>query len=194
MLLDTYTFIMKKLKQFTIAGIIFVIITGSLAHFFYDWTGENHIIGFFTPVNESIWEHMKLLFFPMLIYALFLISVFGKTYPGIIPSLCLGILAGTLFIPVFYYTYTYILGKDIFVLDITAFILSILTAFWISYRLSSSPVLKQYTFILISLVCILFVCFVVFTYHPPAASLFADPAAHSQAFSKSKTPHLLRGL
>ena len=59
---------MKRLKCFTIAGIFFVLITGSLAHFLYGWSGNNHIVGLFTPVSESIWEHMKLIFFPMLIY------------------------------------------------------------------------------------------------------------------------------
>lgn len=175
-----YTFLMNKMKLFTIAGILFVAITGSLAHFLYDWTGKNYIIGLFAPVNESIWEHMKLLFFPMLIYALLMITVFRKNYPGIAASLCLGILTGTLFIPFFYYAYTYVLGKDFFILDIAAFILSILTAFLISYRLASSPVLKQYTLILTGLVLLLFICFVVFTYHPPAGRLFEDPASVPQ--------------
>ncbi len=61
---------MKRLKYFTMGGILFVLITGSLAHFLYDWSGNNLIIGLFSPVSESIWEHMKLIFFPMLIYSL----------------------------------------------------------------------------------------------------------------------------
>lgn len=66
---------MKHLKRYTIIGIIFVLITGTFAHFLYDWTENNHIVGFFTPINESIWEHMKLLFFPMLIYSVFIIFI-----------------------------------------------------------------------------------------------------------------------
>lgn len=55
---------MNHLKRDTIIGILFVLITGSVSHFLYDWTGKNPVVGLFTPANESIWEHMKLLFFP----------------------------------------------------------------------------------------------------------------------------------
>lgn len=167
---------MKKLKLFTIIGIIFVIITGSLAHFLYDWTGDNYIVGFFTPVNESIWEHMKLIFFPMLIYSLPMIFLFREKYPCITSSLCLGNLAGTLLIPVFYYAYTYILGRDIFIFDIAIFIVSVLIAFRLSYKYTLSCKFQPYTVFLISLVCILLACFVVFTYRPPALKLFEDPS------------------
>lgn len=166
---------MKQLKLFTIIGIIFVIIAGSLAHFLYEWTGNNYIIGLFTPVNESIWEHMKLVFFPMLIYLVLMIFIFREKYPCITSSLCLGILMRTLLIPVLYYAYTYILGKDIFIIDIAIFIVSVLIAFRLSYKFALSCEFQQYTAFLIGLVCILLVCFVVFTYHPPAIRLFEDP-------------------
>ena len=166
---------MKQLRNYTIIGIIFVLITGSLAHFLYEWSGNNYIIGLFTPINESIWEHMKLLFFPMLIYSLIIFFKFRKNYPCINSSLYFGILAGTLLIPVFYYAYTYILGKDIFILDISTFILSIVIAFWLSYKLTRSCRLESHTFLLYCLVCILFACFMLFTYHPPETRIFEDP-------------------
>lgn len=166
---------MKQLKLFTIIGIIFVIITGSLSHFLYDWTGNNYVIGLFTPVNESIWEHMKLVFFPMLIYSVFMIFKFREKYPCITSSLCLGILTGTLLIPILYYAYTYIIGKDIFIFDIAIFIVSVLIAFRLSYKYALSCELEPYTLFLMGLVSILLMCFVVFTYHPPASRLFEDP-------------------
>lgn len=166
---------MKELKRYTIIGIIFVLITGSFAHFVYGWSNQNHIAGLFTPINESIWEHMKLLFFPMLIYSFFMTYKFVQEYPCIISALSFGILAGTFLIPLFYYAYTDILGKDIFILDIGTFILSILIAFWISYRLTLSCKLESYTFLLCLLVCLLLACFLVFTYHTPHFAIFQDP-------------------
>ena len=136
---------MNQIKQYTIIGILFGLTAGTLSHFLYDWTGNNTIIGLFTPVNESIWEHMKLLFFPMLAYSLLMIIICRRNYPCIIAASCLGILTGTFLIPLLYYSYTFILGKDVF--------------------------------ILFTLVCGLFVCFIIFTYHPPDASIFKDPAA-----------------
>lgn len=166
---------MKHLKQYTIIGIIFVLVTGTLAHFLYDWTGNNHIVGLFTPINESIWEHMKLLFFPMSLYSLIMILKFHRKYSCITSALCFGILAGAFLIPLFYYAYTSVLGKNIFILDLGTFILSIVVAFWLSYKLTLSCRLETYTSLLCILVCILFVCYLVFTYHPPDAIIFQDP-------------------
>lgn len=78
---------MKHLKHYTIIGIIFATIMGTLAHFLYDWSGKNRVVGLFTPVNESVWEHMKLLFFPMLLYTLLMIFKFRKQYPCISSAL-----------------------------------------------------------------------------------------------------------
>ncbi len=165
---------MKKWKAYTIVGIIFVLITGTLAHFLYDWSGKNNIIGLFTPVNESVWEHMKLLFFPMLIYSLIMIFKFKENCPCITSSLCFGILIGTLLIPVFFYIYTYILGKNVFILDIGTFILSVIIAFLISYKFTQSCILKPYTFLLCILTGIVFICFLVFTNYPPDNMIFKE--------------------
>lgn len=178
----------KSLKCYIILGTVFVLTAGTFAHFLYDWT-DNDIVGMFTPVNESIWEHMKLLFFPMLLYSLFLIFKFKGTYPCIASSLYFGILTGTLLIPVFFYTYTFLLGKDIFILDIAIFILCTIIAFQLSYRLTLSCRLQPYTLLLCSLVCALFICFIIFTYHPPNAGIFEDPAASQgpQSVGKENT-------
>ena len=166
---------MRHLKRYTIIGIFFVLITGTLAHFLYNWTGNNYIVGLFTPINESIWEHMKLLFFPMLIYSLIMIFKFHRKYSCITSTLGFGILVGALLIPLFYYAYTSILDKNVFILDICTFILSIIIAFWLSYKLTLSCRLESYTTLLCIMVSILFVCFLIFTYHPPNTTIFQDP-------------------
>lgn len=166
---------MKYLKRYTIIGIVFVLITGTLAHFLYQWSGSNNIVGLFTPVNESIWEHMKLLFFPMIIYAFVLIIKFRKEYPCVISSLCFGILVGTALIPIFFYAYIFVIGKDIFILDISIFIVSVIVAFWLSHKLTLSCRLEPYTVLLCALVCLLFICFMRFTYNPPNNIVFMDP-------------------
>lgn len=166
---------MKRLKTAFLIGIIFVLVTGTLAHFIYGWTGRNAVIGLFVPVNESVWEHMKLLFFPMLLYSLFMIFKYRAAYPCIASSLCFGILAGTFLIPVFFYAYTRILGRDLFLLDIGTYILSILIAFLLSYRLTLSCRLKHCTFLLCILTGILFACFLRFTCYPPPFQIFEIP-------------------
>ena len=166
---------MKKLKIYTILGIIFVIALGSLAHFFYEWSNNNFLIGLFTPVNESTWEHMKLIFFPMLLFSLIYIPKLKETYPCIISAFPFGLLTGTFLIPVFFYTYTGFLGYNVFILDILSFVFAVITAFYTIFKSTISCKVNKYTNILCIIVYILSLCFFIFTLWPLNIGLFAIP-------------------
>lgn len=166
---------MNPLKRFTLIGIVFVLVTGSLAHFVYDWSSQNFIIGFFFPVSESTWEHMKLVFFPMLLYDLFMYSRLKEDYPCLASTLPAGILSGTFLIPVLFYTYSGILGKNYMVLDIATFVIAALFAFMRIYRLTLSCKGNSFLFLLQAAVIVTFVCFLLFTYLPPELGLFVSP-------------------
>ena len=170
---------MKNFRRDIIIGILFVLAAGTLSHFLYDWSGQRPAVGLFTPVNESVWEHMKLLFFPILLYMLVMCFRHRKI-PCMVSAFCAGILAGTFLIPVLFYVYTFLLGRNLFFLDISTFIVSVLLAFWLSYRLTLSCRLAAFTFPLCGLVGILFACFLLFTYHPPALKIFEDPTVKDQ--------------
>lgn len=175
---------MSSLKRLSVIGVFFVLLAGTLAHFLYDLSGENAFVGLFVPVNESVWEHMKLLFFPMLLYALFMISRLKAEIPRLPSALWAGDLAGTFSIPFLYYVYTSICGRDVFLLDLATFLFSVLMAFLIVCKLASSCKAKtlkalsgSFGIVLGCAVCILFLCFLWFTYHPPRAEIFRDPTA-----------------
>ena len=127
---------MNQLKLYTATGAAFVIILGTLAHFFYEWSHKSSIVGIFTPINESTWEHMKLLFFPMLLFSLIAITKLKDIYPCITSSLLSGILAGTALIPIIFYTYTGFLGYNLLFLEISAFIFAVISAFCTAYKLT----------------------------------------------------------
>ena len=57
---------MKKINS--LLAYIIIGIAGTLFHFIYEWSGENPIVGAIASVNASVWEHLKLLFFPALFY------------------------------------------------------------------------------------------------------------------------------
>ncbi|MCM1106381.1 MAG: DUF6512 family protein [Blautia sp.] len=182
---------MNPLKRYTITGIIFVIIAGTISHFVYEWTGNNAFAGLFFPVGESTWEHIKLLFFPMLVYSLYMAGMLRSSFPNILPALSGGLLAGSFAIPVIFYSYRGILGKDYTALDIATFVISVFLAFFTAYRLSGSrfsPIRKR---LLVISVIFLTVCFFVFTYYPPKLGIFKEPAASSRtriSFSSSSVP------
>lgn len=166
---------MNKLKLYTIKGIIFVLITGTISHFVYEWSGNNFILGFFFPVNESTWEHMKLCFFPMLLYSLYMDKKIKQIYPCVTSALLFGTLLSTFLIPVIFYTYSGILGKNFLALDIAAFAISVLLSFGVIYCLTLSCKLEPYTKTLKFLILITTVSFFVFTYYPLDIGIFIDP-------------------
>ena len=167
---------MNKVKIYTIIGIVFVTILGIVSHFIYEWSGNNFILGFFFPVNESTWEHMKLCFFPMLLYSFYMNRKMKEDNPCITSSLLFGILLGTFLIPAIFYTYSGIIGKNYIFLDIATFIISILLAFISVYRLTLSCKISSFSFGL--KICVLFVavCFLIFTYYPPDIGIFMNPS------------------
>lgn len=167
---------MKKLKHYTITGAIFVIITGTISHFIYEWSGRQFLLGFFFPVSESTWEHMKLCFFPMLIYSCFMNKRWKDAYPCVTSALLFGTLLGTFLIPVIFYTYTGIIGRNYLFLDIATFIISVLLAFLCVYRLTVSCKMFSHTYMLGSLVFVMAICVLMFTYLPPDLGIFIEPS------------------
>lgn len=165
----------KQLMRYTGAGFLFVSILGVLLHFVYEWSGEQFLIGLFSPVNESTWEHMKLLFFPMLLYTIFESIRLRKDYPGILCARTGGILIGLVLIPVIFYTYSGILGKNYLFLDILTFLLSVGYAFFISYRIATHCKLRLRTSYCIIILMLITLLFFLFTYNPPAIGLFQEP-------------------
>lgn len=166
---------MKKLKKYTVIGIIFVIITGCVLHFVYDWSGNSLVLGLLCPVNESIWEHMKLLFFPMLVYGIFMNRKFKAAYPYITSALLCATLTGTALIPVLFYTYSGVLGKNYPILDVATFFVSTVLAFILAYRLTLSCRRQSREFLWKILVVFTAVCFAVFTCYPPGIGVFVSP-------------------
>ena len=170
-----YTGNMKSIKAYSIFGILFVILTGTLSHFVYEWSGNNFILGFLFPVNESVWEHMKLIFFPMLLYSFYMNQKLKDENPCVSSALLSGILIGTFRIPVIYYTYSGVLGSNNTVLDIATFLVSVLLAFYSVYRLSLSCSSQLCSSCLVICVWTVAICFLLFTYLPPDLGLFENP-------------------
>lgn len=167
----------KKLLSCIIAGILFTSIAGTLAHFAYQWSNENPLVGLFTPVSESTWEHMKLLFFPMLLFGALACRRLREECPCLAYAYPLGILAGTFAIPALFYTYSGILGKAYTPIDILIFYISVILAFVIVYRITircqeMNPNFKKSPFMPWLLVGTLAACFMAFTAFTPALGIF----------------------
>ena len=118
---------------------------------------------------------MKLAFFPMLAYSLFMDYKLKEEYPCVTSSLCIGVILSTVLIPIIFYTYTGILGYSISVLNIGYFIISIVVAFIVVYRLTESCKAQKFEWALKMSVLLLMLLFFVFTGFQPNIALFMDP-------------------
>lgn len=168
---------MKIKKTVNLAsGILFTLAAGTLLHFTYEWSGENPFAALFAPVNESVWEHLKMLFFPVFLYTLFEIIVLSKYSGRFLTSRIAGVLIGMFFIPVSFFTYTGISGRESLILDILIFILAVLLTFCCSRYFEVQcpavhlPLLANYALLLF-----LVICFFSFTFSPPRLPVFQPP-------------------
>ena len=68
----------RELRRWEIIGFLVTAGLGSLLHFVYDWSGQSRVAAAFAAVNESTWEHMKLLFIPFLLFTVAEFVVFSE--------------------------------------------------------------------------------------------------------------------
>lgn len=168
------TFIESIKKSF-----IYILLTiglGVLWHFLCDWLGESSVISIVAPVNESTWEHLKLLFYPVLIISI-IEYLFRRMRTGFFVARSKGILYGITTIIVLFCTYMGVVGIHNTVVSITIYIIGVFVSYGMSgyyYQKRSSTFLSWK--IISALIIITFiVLFAVFTFHPPSIHLFAVP-------------------
>ncbi len=166
-----------SLKKWQISGFVFTGVVGVLLHFLYEWTNGNLIVAPFSAVNESIWEHMKLLFFPMFVFSLVEYRKFGKDYDNFWCVKLVGTLAGLALIPLIYYFYTGALGAWADWFNIAIFYIASGVAYYLEtviFENIISPCKSEIKpFICL---CVIAVLFVILTFIHPEIPLFQDPS------------------
>lgn len=148
---------------------------GTVLHFLYEWLGKSPVAALFSGVNESTWEHMKLLFWPMLLYTA-IQSFFFKSYPAFICIKTRGILLGISLIPILFYTYNGVIGKSPDPINIAIFFISAATAYiYESRALKNGTARCKHPKLSILVLILLALAFVIFTFETPSLSIFEDP-------------------
>lgn len=169
----------RELRRWEIVGFIATGLFGTLLHFVYEWTGGNRVIAVFSAVNESTWEHMKLLFIPFLVFTVVEFIVFSEAFRNFFAVKAASILLGLVSIPALFYTLTGMFGKLPDWVNITIFFLADALLYFVSYRLLTDGALRGGAMQLIGFVLLwaLLFTFVWFTYRPPHLPLFLYPVS-----------------
>ena len=177
----------KTILCWQMMGLVFATIAGTVLHFLFAWSGSNVAVALLSAVNESIWEHMKLLFYPMTAFALMEYFAWGKEQRNFWCIKLAGILLGLALIPVLYYTYTGILGTSAHWFNITIFFLVAGVVYWVETKLFQKGCTCLIgTGLTVALICLLVVVFTIFTFLPPRIPLFQDPISGMYGFIKGE--------
>ena len=147
------------------------LLAGCALHFLYEWL-PNAAAALFSPVNESLWEHVKLIFWPYLGAALIL----ARDRPGgarpwllVLPVLCaLALVLGWL--------YHIALGGEALWVDLALYAAVMVLGFWLPTRFSG-PFRGARWLLPILAAALLALLIAWFTVRPPEALLFRDLSA-----------------
>lgn len=165
----------RSIGLWQLMGFAVTSLCGTLLHFLYEWLGEAAWIAPFSGVNESTWEHMKLLFWPMFLFAV-AERFFFRDREDFWCVKLRGALLGLTLIPVIFYTYNGVIGKSPDWINIVIFFVSAAVAYAYETRKFHDADLpcRSSKWALGALVVIALL-FVVFTFVTPRIGIFRDP-------------------
>lgn len=167
----------RRWRKWELAGLFLTLIFGNLLHFVYDWSGQSIAAAVFAAVNESTWEHMKLLVTPWVIWSLVeAVALRGSRRP-VLMARALGLLVGVVLIPAVYYTYTGALGASSMIADVVLFQAAVLLGAWLSWRIMAAGKLTGPLWSILGALVLLGVwgLFLWWTFDPPVLPIFIDP-------------------
>ena len=156
---------------------------GTFLHFLFELSGNGIAAALVSAVNESIWEHMKLIYYPMLLFSLIQYRFWGREVASFWWVKLAGIMLGLVLIPVIYYVYTGIFGVSVDWFNITIFFLAAGAAFWLEsklFRRGWSFRIPEWAALV--LILGISVVFTVLTFLTPQIPFFRDPITGSYGF------------
>lgn len=163
--------------KYNIIAFVVIGVLGTISHFIYEWSDFNRVIGYFFAINESTWEHLKLLFFPTLLFS-FIEYLFVKNeIENYIPSVVISVIVGTISIITLFYTYKGFLGYSIDAINIAIFYISLIIMLIVKNKIIDSERFSSGNANLLFLAVggLIALLFVFFTYSPPTLGVFMPP-------------------
>lgn len=175
----------KTRKKSAIIGIIFIFAFGTLAHFLYNISGNLSIVGAIAPVNESVWEHLKLILLPTFIYGIYEYIKLDGNRKNFFTAKAAQIISGMIIIVAIFYSYTAFTGHSILLIDILTFLVAVILGELISYRIITSAELpKTVEYISIIVIISIIIIFILYTFNPPHTEIFKDPINGNYGITK----------
>lgn len=177
---------MKNDKRLYIISFIIFTILGGLLHFAFDFTNNNPFVGLFVPINESVWEHFKLVLVPLTLFALTLLFLKKDTLNNVMFATSLSIILANIFIYVIFTLYGYLGFPESVLSSITIYTLGMILGFVLIYVFSHSTNFANTNVIGTILIFLIFILFMTITFYPPHLEIFRDKITNTYGILKSR--------
>lgn len=162
---------MSHLNKTTLLFFVVATLLGSCLHFVHTLF-PNPATALFSPVNESLWEHLKLLYWPCLVSALLLCRRAPERFASralVLVLACAAMLAVG-------YLYHVVLGGDALLFDVALYVLLMAACFVLPEVWAPIPWPALRLLALLAL-ALLGAAILVWSLRPPAGLLFTDLSA-----------------
>jgi hypothetical protein len=161
--------------KWELSGIAVIFLSGSALHFVFDWLGGWPPVALVSAVNESVWEHLKLAFWPGLIYGLIEFPFLREKTKNFWVAKTCGLFTMPVVIVAVFYGYTALTGNHILWVDIALFGIAVVAGQMTSFAMMVREPFNPNTRIAAGVVLVLMVvAFSLFSYLPPHWPLFRD--------------------
>lgn len=164
-----------NLKKIKIIAVIGIFIISFISHFAYELL-PNIIFSFIFPVNESIWEHMKIIFTSTLLYGIIdyiLLKKYNIKYNNFPFQLYFTALSAIPIYLVIYLPLYKLLGENMFI-SISLLLLVYILQQIISYNILKEKNIKLLNTLIVPIILLSYLGFIYLTYNPIHNYLFYD--------------------
>lgn len=167
----------RKVLAWELTGILLIVLAGSALHFLFAWTGYWRPAAIIAGVNESTWEHFKIGFWPMLLWALIEYPFLRSITRNYWVAKCAALLVLPLVIGVLFYSYTAITGHHYLIVDVIIFVIAVIVGQMASYRLLTAEGIGRRWLegLALALIAVSVVLYSLLSYYPPRNFLFEHP-------------------
>lgn len=162
--------LLKKTILWDAALVLLLSILGPVVHLYAPLLCRIPVLSVLVPINESVWEHLKLIFVPTVVLACIRYIWTGDLQKGILTTYSSGLWRTFLLMVCGYYSITGILGRMSLWADITLFYVCVI--FLTIYIRRNAGAQKKSSLPGALFLLLLTGCFIWFTYHPSGIGLF----------------------
>lgn len=175
-------------KRIIIIACVVSILLGVFLHFAYDLANGNALVGIFAPVNESVWEHLKLIFIPFTLFSIAFYFYTKQKFSNMLLTTLFGNVVGMFVVTTLYYLGTMIFGTDNMIYNIIIYILGVMASYYVLYlgiyHKEFLEETKDSTLVGACALTLLFAIFILNTFSPIKFDMTRDPVTKTYGIHK----------